>query len=599
MALFVKRHTDVAKIVGVALLAIGFITVGSIGFILHSQKANAITMDTSSFNPGRIIDDSVMYNATTMSAADIQNFLNSQVPACDTQGAQMISNGTQTRAAYSIAHGYNPPYTCLRDYSTTTNTEPADAYCSGYSSASQSAAQIIYGVAQSCGINPQVLLVLLQKEQGLVTDTWPWSIQYRSATGYGCPDTAACDSTYYGLFNQLYNAARQFKIYAAKPNSYTFKGGQTQTISYNPQASCGGSTIKIQNQATASLYNYTPYQPNTAALLQGAGTGTGDSCSSYGNMNFWIYFNNWFGAPTTTTVPGCSVATGTSVSCVWRLKKVSDNTEALTTSYSTMTNLLNSVGGYQYIGVAFYARNAAAPVATNIPIFSVNIGSEVFLTPSLAEYNSLKAAGNPDNGVAFYADQAGSNNGYQVYRLYNSKYGHVWSSVPTEIQGYLSKGYVSEGAAFTSLSPVRQEPVAPTGQTLVYRFNISGKLGHFWTTDVNERDAMIQSGYSYEGISWFGVQGTTSSPVYRLFSPALSVHLFTTDQNEKNVLSSQGWTYEGIAFYQAPAATARPVYRLYSYATYEHLFTTDSNERSILVRSGVYRDEGIAWYQPN
>ena len=37
----------------------------------------------------------------------------------------------------------------------------------------ETAAQIIWNVAQSCGINPEVLIVLLQKEQGLVTSNAP------------------------------------------------------------------------------------------------------------------------------------------------------------------------------------------------------------------------------------------------------------------------------------------------------------------------------------------------------------------------------------------------------------------------------------------
>ena len=52
--------------------------------------------------------------------------------------------------------------------------------------------------------------------------------------------------------------------------------------------------VYIQNQATAGLYNYTPYRPNQAAL--DAGYGTGDSCSAYGNRNFWLYFTDWFGS---------------------------------------------------------------------------------------------------------------------------------------------------------------------------------------------------------------------------------------------------------------------------------------------------------------
>ena len=71
----------------------------------------------------------------------------------------------------------------------------------------------------------------------------------------------------------------------------------TNNVRYNPNASCGSSPVYIANQATAGLYNYTPYQPNAAALA--AGAGSGDYCSAYGNRNFWIYFTNWFGSTQT------------------------------------------------------------------------------------------------------------------------------------------------------------------------------------------------------------------------------------------------------------------------------------------------------------
>jgi hypothetical protein len=251
--------------------------------------------DTSKFNPGYIVSDEIFYNADALGPPQIQQFLNSKVTSCDTNGTQIYS-GSTTRASYGSSRGYPPPYTCLKDFTQTTTAKPADAYCSGYSVVSQSAADMIYGVAKSCGISPQTLIVLLQKEQGLVTDDWPWSIQYRSATGMGCPDTAACDSYYYGFFNQIYGAARQFKMYRALPDSYSYVAGRNNFIQWNPQGSCGGSSVFIYNQATAGLYNYTPYRPNQAAL--NSGYGSGDSCSSYGNRNFWLYFNDWFGSST-------------------------------------------------------------------------------------------------------------------------------------------------------------------------------------------------------------------------------------------------------------------------------------------------------------
>ncbi len=171
--------------------------------------------------------------------------------------------------------------------------------CNAYAGGGvESAARIIFKVAQACGINPQALIVMLQKEQGLVTDTYPYDSQYRIAMGQGCPDTAACDSRYFGFFNQVHGAAWQLKRYANPPgtsNYFTwYAPGKTWNVRWHPNAACGSSPVYIQNKATAALYYYTPYQPNAAALR--AGYGTGDGCSSYGNRNFYQYFTDWFGS---------------------------------------------------------------------------------------------------------------------------------------------------------------------------------------------------------------------------------------------------------------------------------------------------------------
>ncbi|MBF0687197.1 MAG: hypothetical protein IR158_05430 [Cellulomonas sp.] len=233
--------------------------------------------DLSRFDPGLIISDSVFYDSGTMSAAQVQAFLDQR--------------GADCRPAAGS--------TCLKSYRESTTTRPATDRCAGtYSgAASESAATIIAKVAVACGINPQVLLVTLQKEQGLVTaSTGRSAAVYRKAMGFGCPDTAACDTQYYGFFNQVYSAASQFKQYALHPTRYGHIAGRTNAVRFHPNAACGSSQVHIQNQATAGLYNYTPYQPNAAALA--AGYGTGDACSSYGNRNFWNYFADWFGSST-------------------------------------------------------------------------------------------------------------------------------------------------------------------------------------------------------------------------------------------------------------------------------------------------------------
>lgn len=281
------------KILGLSLFGLLF---G--GLFLFGRPVAAVS--GGDFSAANIIGASVFFNPSSMNAGDVQNFLTAKVPTCDVNGNQPSGHGSYTRAQWGTMNGYPPPYTCLKDYSQDVPSKSADSYCGGgITGAHKTAAQIIFDAAQACGISPKVLIVLLQKEQSLVTDDWPWSIQYRSATGYGCPDTAACDSQYYGFFNQVYSAARQFQRYVREPQNFNFAAGQTSNIQYNPNSACGSSPVAIQNGSTAALYNYTPYQPNAAALANLYGTG--DSCSAYGNRNFWRLFNDWFGSTQTNT----------------------------------------------------------------------------------------------------------------------------------------------------------------------------------------------------------------------------------------------------------------------------------------------------------
>lgn len=259
------------------------------------QSAQAIT--GSDFIAGRLTDDPIFFDNTRMDVHGIQAFLNSKVPVCDNWGTQPY-NGT-TRRAYSESRGVSFPLTCLKDFQQAVPHTAGDQYCPGtIGSAQKNAAQIIKEVSDACSINPMALLVLLQKEQSLVTDDWPWPVQYQKATGFGCPDTAPCDSQYFGFFNQVYRAARQFHRYSQQPHLYNYRAGQANYIQYNPNAGCGGSQVYIHNQATAGLYNYTPYQPNQALLNNIYGSG--DGCSAFGNLNFWKIYNDWFGSPVTS-----------------------------------------------------------------------------------------------------------------------------------------------------------------------------------------------------------------------------------------------------------------------------------------------------------
>lgn len=261
------------------------------GAFSAARPASAAILDA--FDPADIISDGVMFNPSTMTTADIDRFLAAQQPTCA------------------------PGATCLKSLRIDTPTIGANPMCAATTGAAdQSVAQVIKAVANACRVNPQVMLVMLQKEQTLITGRRPYSgesvsLIYRKATGLGCPDTAACDPAKYGLFNQLYGVAYWLVRYTMPPGTgpgtgyssqYTwFPVGRPSGVLYNPSAACGSGAVTIRNKATASLYYYTPYQPNTAALA--AGWGLGNSCSAYGNRNFFLYFTTWFGS-THYTVTG-------------------------------------------------------------------------------------------------------------------------------------------------------------------------------------------------------------------------------------------------------------------------------------------------------
>ncbi|MDD5527715.1 MAG: hypothetical protein PHO56_01935 [Patescibacteria group bacterium] len=188
------------------------------------------------FDPNYIISDAEIFNYNAMDAQDIQNFL-------------------QSKGSYLAAY---------------TVTNPNTGVC-------ETAAQAIYEVCQANKISPRFVLVLLQKEQGLIEDPNPSQGSLDWATGYGCPDGGGCNSRWQGFWKQINSATLQFYDYMVNPFEYGYRPGNTYTFNntcsaYNNPPS---SLVTPYNLATAALYNYTPHVFN-------------------GNYNFYTLWQKYF-----------------------------------------------------------------------------------------------------------------------------------------------------------------------------------------------------------------------------------------------------------------------------------------------------------------
>ena len=256
------------SVLGAALLV-------AIGLLGAQPPAPASAVDGADFDPGMIISDQLFYDGNAMSAAEIQRFLDQKIGTC--------SNGYCLNVTRVTSSGYKA----------WTSPSTGELACGDVAGGTMSAAEWIYRVQRACEISAKVILVTLQKEQGLVqggTARSPGEWALKHAMGMACPDSGPCSDAYAGLATQIFTGTEQLKLYKAA--RFGRQPGE-QFIRWSVNEACGGSWVDVRNYATAALYNYTPYQPNEAALANLYGTG--DGCSQYGNRNFWVFYNDWFG----------------------------------------------------------------------------------------------------------------------------------------------------------------------------------------------------------------------------------------------------------------------------------------------------------------
>lgn len=228
------------------------ILIGSVLFANTTARADG-------FDPNNIISDLEILDHTSMNLSDIQNFLvakNSYLASYSTVDAF----GATRKASEIIYNAATASYDCagVSGLSGNPTLEEKKVYC------------------KKITINPKFLLVLLQKEQSLIENSSPSQRDLDWATGYGCPDSGGCNPRWQGFGKQVNSAALQFRDYMDRPLLYTYRAGGTYILT-NPYGVITKDPVTIQpvNQATASLYNYTPHVYN-------------------GNYNFYKIWQRYF-----------------------------------------------------------------------------------------------------------------------------------------------------------------------------------------------------------------------------------------------------------------------------------------------------------------
>ncbi len=288
-------------------LAIFSVLLVTAAFVLVAPKTKA------AFNSNNLMADSIFSDSSSMSAADINNFLNGLASSCISP-----NSGFEAR----VPSGYSP----------------SGGFTFGDFT---SAGQVIATAAQVYRVNPRVLLATLQKEQGLVTGTASYGCnqanenEYAAAMGYGCPDsgtshswtgvslyrrngvehttassTCVSTSTAAGFSQQVIRGAWLLAFGQQRSRGNTswavvtgnwnnsddpgtcYGGPMTQgyrkrcssdanAVYYDGYTTIDGTSTHMDTGATAALYWYTPHFS--------------------GNQNFDNIYSNWWGSPIITT----------------------------------------------------------------------------------------------------------------------------------------------------------------------------------------------------------------------------------------------------------------------------------------------------------
>ncbi len=188
----------------------------------------------------------------------------------------------------------------------------------------RTAAELISDASLAAGLNPQVVLVTLQKEQTLITGKFsgPQDLQRAldRALGFACPDEGGCSDIFLGFYFQLFgnfDAAdnRYIGMPASLMRSFNYQVGGIR-VGRGPLVDVAGNAFGNGNRTRTSrkgdtiMVDNTEGPPNNAPRTQSVTLLNFATTALYrytphvynGNYNFWRFFAAWFRYPNGTLI---------------------------------------------------------------------------------------------------------------------------------------------------------------------------------------------------------------------------------------------------------------------------------------------------------
>ncbi len=331
----------------------------------------------ATFDQNRIIDDRVFDNTNTMNAQQIDAFLNQFPSSCISSNNHFLSRDPT---------GYTP----INGFTYGNNV---------------TAGQVIYDAANAYGLNPQVLIATLQKEEGLVDGSAGCSVyRYASAVGYGCPDSQG-SYTYSNVNLYTLNGTTVTSINGTCVDTSS-KAGFTQQLiraawllRFGEQRAEGNINWDVQKTNSPQIGDVWDNSDDPQSCYSGPMTqGTWQTCPSGGSSIYDGY----------TTIDGTAVHmdTGATAALYWYTPHFPGNQSFFNIFTGWFGPALVSAYSWQYIDQGAYTDSS---MSTPVNLDSIVVGSRYYLVLHAKNVGTATwSQGYVDLGTSQPADRASS-----------------------------------------------------------------------------------------------------------------------------------------------------------------------------------------------